>query len=772
MLRVYILLLLTISYRFAFSQNEPVMLGENLKEQIVVFTDRDLYLTGEQIWFSAFVKVGDSLSSTQLSEILYVELFDNNNVAINSLKFRINSSLVKGAVNIPKEIVSGNYYLRVYTKFLRNYSVNDFPCLTVKIINPLISLPEEKVIVENVGVEIFPEGGSFIENTNNNVSIRIPEKLVDQISTIDIVDFNNRVISKCEIFSSGLGYFNIIPLDGVVYKLKINKQDGGVEYLPFPKLLRKDMSIISDVDRDGLRIRIYLNPKRIDENQIFEMVLINSGGEKIFTEHFNFKENEYETFIPENRLSNGVNVVVVKNKGNKVINYTLNYIKKSKVPIIQISTDKTVYVPRELIKLTIEHDDLYLMENVSVVKKGTREAEDELPSLCLYDKNKFKLFLNRNDISKAEIINQINYVFNIFSDSAFVFSFIKPPVNKLVELKYLPERRGVGVSGIIKDKKTNQAIGGQNIFMSVFGDNKQLHICNTEADGRFYFFLKDLYGIQNIYLNIDNIEIENHEIKIDNNFETRTFENTSPSFFISEKKKNLLDEMFVNYQLSLLQNKENNNNEVAESYFLSDSAIFTSVIKLADFIKLESLKDVFHEIVPLVSLVDNDAVGLKIYNSRTGTYFSNPLVLIDNIPVFDIEAMLKLNPVFIERIAVVNEKYYLGDYLANGIISIHSKRNNFASIKFSSDAIFLKYKTLSYSSIPDFVCYESIDIKNNRSPDFRNCLYWDTKVLGGKEKTDYSFYASDHCAEYDIVCRCVTKEGKIIELSKTIRIEE
>ena len=104
--------------------------------------------------------------------------------------------------------------------------------------------------------------------------------------------------------------------------------------------------------------------------------------------------------------------------------------------------------------------------------------------------------------------------------------------------------------------------------------------------------------------------------------------------------------------------------------------------------------------------------------------------------------------------------------------SIHSKRNNFANIDLPGNTIFFKYTAFSPKAFTEFIKYETTDKKNDRNPYFKNCLYWNTKLKKENTKTEYSFYASDHCAEYDIIYRCITKEGKVFEQQKTIEIRK
>jgi len=86
-------------------------------EKVVLTTDRDLYLSGEKILFTAKVFVEGGSNETSLSKILYIELFKENKAFVQT-KFRLENNLVQGSIRLPEELLSGNYYLRAYTMLM------------------------------------------------------------------------------------------------------------------------------------------------------------------------------------------------------------------------------------------------------------------------------------------------------------------------------------------------------------------------------------------------------------------------------------------------------------------------------------------------------------------------------------------------------------------------------------------------------------------------------------------------------------------------------
>jgi hypothetical protein len=108
--------------------------GKQSAESVAVFTDRTLYITGESIHFSA--QVIENMPGTGLSSILYCELITAEGVGIASGKYIVENSSAGGSLVIPGGAITGYYYLKSYTKWMRNGGPLGYNYVLLKIINP------------------------------------------------------------------------------------------------------------------------------------------------------------------------------------------------------------------------------------------------------------------------------------------------------------------------------------------------------------------------------------------------------------------------------------------------------------------------------------------------------------------------------------------------------------------------------------------------------------------------------------------------------------
>ena len=603
------------SQKFREFTNEET--PECITENIVLFTDRDIYISGEDIWFSSYCYINELLTNKTLSNILYIEVY-NNKKSILKRKFKIQDGIAYGSLKIPEETLSGNYYIRAYTQYLRNFSPEQFFTSFITIINPEIPLT------------------AITKNTTDTI-------------------VNNSLSEKNE---------------------------------------------------------------------------------------FNSEENNIH----------GINH---------------NYKLSSKALNIDLKVVKEKYSPRELVNITLNHDFInpqdFAFLTISVIKHGTfRDADTIIPqylidnpqllnSYLLSSESNHDLFASSKTIPKS-LYNRIINTENIRTNSKY---------QDYKKLAWIPENRDITISGIVYDKDSKKPLSNQQIFASVLGNSPQFHINSTREKGEFIFSLDHLFDMKGILISMRQWKDLKPEYLINNDFSANFAALKNIPLNTDSTQRKLLEEMFVNYQITKLFNNKKDSGQNKQFYSpISFGDIEISIV-LADFIELPTFTDVIREIVPYTRLNKKDGrYNLILTNSITVELYRDPLILLDNIPVFDVNELIKINPKKIIKIEVINKPYVYGDYTLNGVIRIVTNTDNFADYDFSGESVYIDYQTITSSAKPVFTDYNSEGKKNNRIPDFRNMLYWKPDLFLSNQDINLSFYTSDACSKYDIIVKGISNKGK------------
>jgi len=105
-------------------------------ERYTIVTDRGLYIVGEDINFRVFNHGLESMQKMKWSSVFYMELISPQGYSHSQAKFALDSTGVSSAIQVPENLPSGTYYLKGYTRWMRNNGPDTYAYLSVEIVNP------------------------------------------------------------------------------------------------------------------------------------------------------------------------------------------------------------------------------------------------------------------------------------------------------------------------------------------------------------------------------------------------------------------------------------------------------------------------------------------------------------------------------------------------------------------------------------------------------------------------------------------------------------
>lgn len=92
-----------------------------MREKVHLHLDRPFYSAGDTVWFKAYLVDSDN-KPTQNSSVLYVDLLSQTDEVIESLKVPLTAGLGWSSLNLSENLQGGNYRIRAYTNWMRNFS--------------------------------------------------------------------------------------------------------------------------------------------------------------------------------------------------------------------------------------------------------------------------------------------------------------------------------------------------------------------------------------------------------------------------------------------------------------------------------------------------------------------------------------------------------------------------------------------------------------------------------------------------------------------------
>ena len=96
------------------------------EEQIYLQTDRTFYKPGEDIWFSAWTVERDDHKSSEISDIIYVDLINPKGKIEKSLRLLAPEGRASGDFHFSDESPGGIYKLRAYSLWMKNIAEDNY----------------------------------------------------------------------------------------------------------------------------------------------------------------------------------------------------------------------------------------------------------------------------------------------------------------------------------------------------------------------------------------------------------------------------------------------------------------------------------------------------------------------------------------------------------------------------------------------------------------------------------------------------------------------
>jgi hypothetical protein len=275
-----------------------------------------------------------------------------------------------------------------------------------------------------------------------------------------------------------------------------------------------------------------------------------------------------------------------------------------------------------------------------------------------------------------------------------------------------------------------------------------------------------------VWLNVFGQPKDEFTIQPENNFIDDHSEFAPPALKLDSAMKKLVEQRYLYAQVENAFYKVKKDSIV---HSLKDLRFFGTpdkIYKLDDFMRFQTMEDIFREIIPEVVLkARDDKFAISIANLISGErFFTQPLILIDGIPVRDPNNVMKYDPLKVKTISIIARRYFYGGLESEGIISIETFNGEAESVV-KDDLLNIPYvqpaRGKRYYS-PDY------DGKKNllRIPDYRTQLYWNPNIeipVTGSDAIE--FYTSDIPGQYFIEVSGTSTTGEYIHWTKTFFVK-
>ncbi len=335
----------------------------------------------------------------------------------------------------------------------------------------------------------------------------------------------------------------------------------------------------------------------------------------------------------------------------------------------------------------------------------------------------------------------------------------------------LAEKKGIILSGTIIDKKTSFPASGATVYLTIPDSLPGFQYYQTQNDGRFFFQMDKYYGsIQAFVQCFGNTPTQRLKINVDELFaEPGTLPEYSEWPISEEFKSNSIRNMdAVTFQKIFDQNTlkfEATPMKTHDDYPYYGNP--TNIVDPQLFIDLPNFTEISRELLPGVRFRNyNNEPTLQVINAATRSYFTElPLILIDGIPIRNLNAIKDMGTKDIRRVDICQSERYYGNLRFPGIVALYSTKADYSHIPDSDQFIRLKLETTQIQAK-----LAEPDKSEPDVPDLRQVFYWNPSVEP-QESLSIKISTSSILGQFSLVVRGRLKNGSLISAKKQFEVK-
>ncbi|WP_297797003.1 hypothetical protein [uncultured Eudoraea sp.] len=284
------------------------------RENIHLHLNKTIFFQEEHVWFSAYVYDQNSQSPSLQTTNLYVCLYDKEGNEVRRNLLYIEGGVGHGDFKIDSSLTSGIYYIKAYTNWMKNFRHKDCFIQQIEVLPqaPEMALPDN---TDEFDVQLLPEGGYILENTNGIVGFKV----------VDVKGAGQKILSASLINSDGItilenihnnhlgfGKFAHFQEGQRQYKLRILLENEKIIESILPRPQSEGILIMSNnLDPKRLLLSISTNERTLNSNKGELFFVAFHQNTSLLVEEFILNEKDLVFSFDKAKLPFGVNTLTL-----------------------------------------------------------------------------------------------------------------------------------------------------------------------------------------------------------------------------------------------------------------------------------------------------------------------------------------------------------------------------------------------------------------------------------------------------------------------------
>lgn len=752
-------------------------------EKAYLHLDKPYYVTGDTLWFKAYLAEGALHLADSASNLLYVDLIEQRSGRNAALRrVQMNGGTGHGEIVLSDSLAPGAYTIRAYTNWMRNSSEDFFFQKNIYVFDYKDNA-SSKTADGPVDLQFFPEGGQLVAD----ISTRVAFKAVDASGMArDVAGFvlaqSGDTVGSFKSEHAGMGRFQFEPKAGETYKAFVKQEGGKTTPVPFPKVQDSGFTMLVDNLSNPLKMRVIAYAKVPGKTEIPVRVVGHARGIVAFVANGKIGSRGLMMQLPTTELPDGITHLTLFDDTGRPVCERLVFINHSRSLRVEVKPSKPTYQPREKVDVAVTVTDsagkpVEASLSLAVTDAGqiTQQPHDQNIVSYLLLSSDLKGFIEKPsyyfDPEQPSRKIHLDYLMMTHGWARFKWDDVLrdsiPPARRYVE-------QGITLEGNVK--RNNKKIT-EKTALSLYVSNDSLSTFMTsETDENGHFTIYNLAFTDSLELRIQGMNKKGNQ---NLSFTINPFDPPRASVVKIPFKPVTVDAQRLADFLKNAAQEQEITRKIRENRerLLREVTIKAKKETPRDARKLYSSADATLKVTPqltsgytsVLDMIQGRIAGVSVMGSGMNATVSirgnrgEPLFVLDGMPV-DKALITSLSVFDVESIDVLKgpSAAIFGSRGGNGVISVLTKRGN-ANYDYSQDIVpgVLVTKIAGFHTPREFYAPKyGPTAPPAPNPDFRSTIFWAPMLRTGPDgKASVSYYHSDAASPADIRVEVLSPGG-------------
>ncbi|MBQ8593614.1 MAG: hypothetical protein IJ467_04895 [Bacteroidaceae bacterium] len=329
-----------------------------LREKLYLHLDKPYYAAGDTIWLRGTLVNADTHSYLVKSNFIYVELINANDSVVSRRKLKRDGLCFHNNLPLSNEIPEGDYSIRAYTNYMRNFDEDFFYSKRLHIGNTLKPQKAPAAVKHDFHLTVMPEGGPLLAGVSQRIAFKAQANngLGEDIYGAVFTEQGD-TIARFNTLHDGMGATLVaVPQAGKLKVAATSKKDGLRKVFPFPEAVTEGISLQANLTTDGnLSYQILTSAG----HTLPPGLRLLAHTRSLLMAEVPLKDGETNGTLPTGNFPDGILHLLVTTADGKALTRRLIFINnRHERNRWLFSTDKPTYGKRERVRLDFMLQDI------------------------------------------------------------------------------------------------------------------------------------------------------------------------------------------------------------------------------------------------------------------------------------------------------------------------------------------------------------------------------------------------------------------------------